>query len=54
MAGPSFDPDRLAGGVAFISGVARGQGRQFAVDLAQEGADVTGLELRVDAGVVLR
>jgi (+)-trans-carveol dehydrogenase len=45
MAGPSFDPDRFAGRVAFISGAARGQGRQFAVDLAKEGADIIGFDI---------
>jgi (+)-trans-carveol dehydrogenase len=48
MAGPSFDPDRFAGRVAFISGVARGQGRQFAVDLAREGADIIGFDICAD------
>ena len=48
MAGPSFDPDRFAGRVAFISGVARGQGRQFAVDLAREGADIVGFDICAD------
>jgi len=31
---------RVAGRVAFISGVARGQGRAIAVRLAEEGADI--------------
>lgn len=48
MAGASFDPDRFAGRVAFISGVARGQGRQFAVDLAREGADIIGFDICED------
>jgi SDR family mycofactocin-dependent oxidoreductase len=36
---------RLKGKVAFISGVARGQGRSHAVRLAQEGADIIGFDL---------
>jgi SDR family mycofactocin-dependent oxidoreductase len=36
---------RLAGKVAFITGAARGQGRAHAVRLAQEGADVVGIDL---------
>jgi (+)-trans-carveol dehydrogenase len=48
MAGARFDPDRFAGRVAFISGVARGQGRQFAVDLAEEGADIIGFDICED------
>ncbi len=48
MAGAPFDPDRFAGRVAFISGVARGQGRQFAVDLAEEGADIIGFDICED------
>ena len=48
MPGPSFDPERFAGRVAFISGVARGQGRQFAVDLAREGADIIGFDICED------
>lgn len=35
----------LDGQVAFITGVARGQGRSHAVRLAQEGADIVGLDL---------
>lgn len=37
--------DRLAGKVAFITGVARGQGRTHAVRLAHEGADIIGLDI---------
>ena len=36
---------RLEGRVAFITGVARGQGRAHAVRLAAEGADIIGLDL---------
>jgi (+)-trans-carveol dehydrogenase len=48
MAEPTFDPTRFAGRVAFISGAGRGQGRQFAVDLAKEGADVIGFDICED------
>ena len=48
MAEPSFDPSRFAGKVAFISGAGRGQGRQFAVDLAKEGADIIGFDICED------
>jgi SDR family mycofactocin-dependent oxidoreductase len=36
---------RLEGKVAFITGVARGQGRAHAVKLASEGADIIGIDL---------
>ncbi|SEO57431.1 mycofactocin-coupled SDR family oxidoreductase [Trujillonella endophytica] len=36
---------RLEGKVAFITGAARGQGRSHAVRLAQEGADIIGIDL---------
>ena len=36
---------RLAGKVAFITGIARGQGRSHALRLAAEGADVIGVDL---------
>jgi (+)-trans-carveol dehydrogenase len=35
---------RLEGKVAFVTGVARGQGRSHAVALAREGADIIGLD----------
>lgn len=36
--------ERLPGRVAFISGIARGQGRAHAVRLAKEGADIIGVD----------
>lgn len=36
---------RLEGKVAFITGVARGQGRSHALRLAEEGADIIGVDL---------
>ncbi|MGD9959369.1 mycofactocin-coupled SDR family oxidoreductase [Nocardioides sp.] len=36
---------RVEGKVAFITGVARGQGRSHAIRLAQEGADIIGVDL---------
>jgi NAD(P)-dependent dehydrogenase (short-subunit alcohol dehydrogenase family) len=36
---------RLEGQVAFISGVARGQGRSRALRLAEEGADIIGFDI---------
>jgi SDR family mycofactocin-dependent oxidoreductase len=39
---------KLDGKVAFISGVARGQGRSHAVRLASEGADVIGIDICAD------
>ncbi|NGP07412.1 mycofactocin-coupled SDR family oxidoreductase [Rhodococcus sp. 14C212] len=38
----------LTGKVAFISGVARGQGRSHAVRLASEGADIIGIDICED------
>jgi (+)-trans-carveol dehydrogenase len=45
---------RMDGKVAFVTGAARGQGRSHAVRLAQEGADITGVALPVDAGSCLK
>jgi len=39
---------RLDGRVAFITGVARGQGRSHAVRLAREGADIIGIDICAD------
>ena len=39
---------RLEGKVAFITGVARGQGRSHAIRLAQEGADIIGIDVMED------
>jgi (+)-trans-carveol dehydrogenase len=36
---------RLEGKVAFVTGVARGQGRSHAVRLAEEGADIVGVDI---------
>lgn len=36
---------RLVGKVAFITGLARGQGRSHAVHLAREGADIAGIDI---------
>lgn len=36
---------RLSGKVAFISGVARGQGRRHAIRMAEEGADIVGFDV---------
>jgi SDR family mycofactocin-dependent oxidoreductase len=38
-------PDQLNGRVAFITGIARGQGRSHAVRLAEEGASIIGLDI---------
>jgi SDR family mycofactocin-dependent oxidoreductase len=43
---------RLTGKVAFISGVARGQGRSHAVRLAQEGCDIIGFDICRDVETV--
>jgi (+)-trans-carveol dehydrogenase len=36
---------RLVGKVAFVTGIARGQGRSHAVRLAEDGADIIGLDI---------
>ena len=38
----------LDGKVAFITGVARGQGRSHAVRLAREGANIIGIDICAD------
>jgi SDR family mycofactocin-dependent oxidoreductase len=43
---------RVQGKVAFITGVARGQGRSHAVRLAEEGADIIGVDLCGQVGTV--
>jgi SDR family mycofactocin-dependent oxidoreductase len=40
--------DRVAGKVAFVTGLARGQGRSHAMRLAEEGADIIGIDLCED------
>ncbi|MGU3498673.1 mycofactocin-coupled SDR family oxidoreductase [Mycobacterium sp. C31M] len=42
----------LEGKVAFITGAARGQGRSHAVRLAQEGADIVGVDICADVDSV--
>ena len=44
--------DRVQGKVAFITGAARGQGRSHAVRLAEEGADIIGVDLCAQVGTV--
>src|SRR3954451_5600976 len=41
----AFTMGQLDGKVAFITGIARGQGRSHALTLAREGADIIGLDL---------
>lgn len=43
---------RLDGKVAFITGVARGQGRSHAIRLAEEGADIIGVDALVDIDTI--
>ena len=43
---------RLEGKVAFITGVARGQGRAHAIRLAEEGADIIGIDICHDIASV--
>ena len=43
---------KLDGKVAFISGMARGQGRSHAVRLAEEGCDIIGVDICRDIGTV--
>jgi len=38
---------RVEGKVAFITGAARGQGRSHAVRLAEEGADIVAVDMRL-------
>lgn len=43
---------RMAGKVAFITGAARGQGRSHALRLAEEGADIIGVDICADIASV--
>lgn len=43
---------RLRGKVAFITGISRGQGRRHAVRMAQEGADIIGLDRCAPVGTM--
>jgi NAD(P)-dependent dehydrogenase (short-subunit alcohol dehydrogenase family) len=43
---------RLEGKVAFVTGVARGQGRSHAVRLAEEGADIIGIDIAAQIDTV--
>jgi SDR family mycofactocin-dependent oxidoreductase len=43
---------RVAGKVAFITGAARGQGREHAIRLAEEGADIIGIDVCDDIDTV--
>jgi SDR family mycofactocin-dependent oxidoreductase len=45
-------PGRVAGKVAFITGAGRGQGRSHAIRLAQEGADIIGVDICQDYDTV--
>ena len=43
---------RVEGKVAFITGVARGQGRSHAIRLAEEGADIIAVDIAAQVGSV--
>jgi NAD(P)-dependent dehydrogenase (short-subunit alcohol dehydrogenase family) len=43
---------RLEGKVVYITGVARGQGRSHAIRLAEEGADIIGVDVCSDIRTV--
>jgi SDR family mycofactocin-dependent oxidoreductase len=45
-------PGRVQGKTAFITGVARGQGRAHAIKLASEGADIVGVDICAQIGTV--
>lgn len=45
MPGSEQQQNRFGGKVVFISGLARGQGRQHAIDFAREGADIIGFDI---------
>jgi SDR family mycofactocin-dependent oxidoreductase len=45
-------PGRVQGKTAFITGLARGQGRAHAVKLASEGADIVGVDICAQIGTV--
>jgi SDR family mycofactocin-dependent oxidoreductase len=51
-AAPAERSGRVAGKVALITGVARGQGRSHAVQLAREGADIIGVDLCGDLDTI--
>jgi (+)-trans-carveol dehydrogenase len=43
---------RLEGKVAFVTGIARGQGRSHAIALAREGADIIGIDRAADVATM--
>jgi (+)-trans-carveol dehydrogenase len=43
---------RLEGKVAFVTGIARGQGRSHAITLAREGADIIGIDRAADVATM--
>lgn len=45
---------RVQGKTAFITGVARGQGRAHAIKLASEGADIVGVDICAHDGELAR